>query len=149
MSEEIKNTEETKEQPFHLVAVYGSLLTGLGNHRVMTRAEGELLGEDTTYPDYTMVSLGGFPGLFKEPQGEGTKIKIEVYKVPESGLLGPLDSLEGYSPDYPQNSMYIRELINTTFGKAWIYIYNARSGKDGFKNRIVESGDWREYHSTK
>lgn len=148
MSEETKTTTENKE-PFHLVAVYGSLLTGLGNHRVMTRAEGELLGEDTTYADFTMISLGGFPGLFKEPQGEGTKIKIEVYKVPEKGLLGPLDSLEGYSPNFPKSSMYIRELIKTTFGDAWIYIYNSRSDKDQFKDRIVESGDWREYKSNK
>lgn len=131
----MENTEKT-----HLVAVYGSLLSGLGNHSVMKRAEGKLVGEFTTPAEYTMVSLGGFPGLHK--QGS-TAIKVEVYEVKESGLKGPLDSLEGYNEDDPSRSFYIREKIQTPYGDAWIYFYNGTSHID--VNRIVESGDWKDY----
>lgn len=135
------NTNET----MHLVAVYGSLLTGLHNHSVMKSAKGTLLGEDVTHKNYKMVSLGSYPGLFEVEQSTGVGIKIEVYEVPESGLKGPLDWLEGYSEDDEAGSMYIRKKIPTVYGDAWIYMYNPRSEHDMF-DRVVESGDWRSYY---
>lgn len=125
----------------HLVAVYGSLLTGLGNHGRMVQAEGKLLGEDTLAPEYTMISLGGFPGLYKEGT---TPIKVEVYEVSTEGLEGPLDRLEGYNKENPTNSMYIREKVPTIYGDAWIYFYNSQRRSD---RNIVESGDWRAFRN--
>lgn len=150
MSKETNKTEQiTSSKNTCLVAVYGSLLTGLHNHSVMKDAQGVLVGEDTTYPDYQMVSLGGFPGLFDVGQGKGIGIKIEVYEVPESGLKGPLDWLEGYSEDDERGSMYIRKKINTSYGESWIYLYNSRSEIDAFKDRVVTSGDWKSYYQGK
>lgn len=135
---------ETIDTQYHLVAVYGSLLTGLHNHSVMEYAEGVLLGEDETDPHFKMVSLGSFPGLFEVEEGKGDNIKIEVYKVPENGLKGPLDRLEGYT-EGNKYSMYIRKLIQTKFGRAWIYLYNEEFIEEDYT--LVNGGDWRTYYT--
>ncbi len=125
-----------------LVAVYGSLLTGLGNHRVITHPETNLLGEDVINnhnvnnvdAGFSMYSLGSFPAV---TLGGDTPIKIEVYEVNTSEQMRDLDRLEGYP------SFYNRTLVDTKYGLAWIY-YIEHSGsyvhRDDSK---VESGDWR------
>ena len=118
----------------HLVAVYGSLLSGLGNHRVIQGENTELLGEFTSEPVYSLYSLGGFPGLKED--GE-TAVKMEVYSVDDT-VAKRVDSLEGYSPDRPA-TFYDKKPIETPWGTASVYIYV----DDIPKERLVESGDWR------
>ena len=128
------------EKP-HLVAVYGSLLSGLGNHGVMTEKgpeHYELLGTTKTEPKFTLFPLGGFPGIHEN--GE-TAITVEVYKVSDDLLKNSLDRLEGYLEDTPEQSFYIRKLIPTQFGETYIYIYN----RDINRYPIIEDGDWRNY----
>jgi len=118
----------------HLVAVYGSLLSGLGNHRVIQGENTELLGEFTSESVYSLYSLGGFPGLKED--GE-TAVKMEVYSVDDT-VAKRVDSLEGYSPDRPA-TFYDKKPIETPWGTASVYIYV----DDIPKERLVESGDWR------
>lgn len=120
-----------------LVAVYGSLLSGLGNHGRMVAAEGELVGETQLDPSFTMVSLGGFPGLIR---GGNISPKVEVYRVKNENMP-ILNRLEGFhGPDDP-NNFYNRIEVDTEFGKAFVYTLD-----DDYRNRpIVESGDWRNY----
>ena len=113
-----------------LVAVYGSLRHGLGNHRLLQGAE--FKGLDTTQPEWTMYSLGGFPGLMQE--GE-TPITIEVYEV-DVDTFARLDGLEGYP------RFYNRVEIDTIYGKAWIYFLQDNSYRD---HSIVQSGDWKSF----
>lgn len=116
-----------------LVAVYGSLRQGLHNHAVLGGSE--LVGEDTTTPNYTMVSLGSFPAVHI---GGDTPITIEVYKVNEE-IFHNLDRLEGY-PHF-----YNRTTIDTKYGKAWMYFIDDAPLAT---NKVVENGDWADYLST-
>jgi len=124
--------EETKK---HLVAVYGSLRKGLGNHHVIK--DGELLGEFKTKPEYSLYSLGGFPGLKQE--GE-TSVVMEVYKVDDS-TLKRVNRLEGYDPNSEDNSFYDRVSIDTPYGEAYTFIFVPSIEGRPF----VKSGDWTSY----
>ena len=120
----------------HLVFTYGSLLTGLGNHRVIAAAE--LIGEAITEAGWTLVSLGGFPGAI-----EGGEIAIvgELYRVSDATLAN-LDQLEGNGSFYTR----LERKIITTDGRehtAWIYALPS----ENLNRTIVESGDWREFHA--
>lgn len=125
----------------NLVAVYGSLRSGMGNYRhFLDNNESTLIGSFETDPIYTMISFGGFPGLFKE--GE-TSVVAEVFEVSDR-VFSRLDMLEGYDESDPDSSMYKREKINTPHGEAWIYFYNGNRSKINEDN-IVKEGDWVKY----
>jgi len=121
----------------NLVAVYGSLRNGLGNHRMLTTAEP--YGDDVTEKEWQMFSLGAYPGII--PGGES--INIEVYKVNDL-VFNSLDRLEGYP------SFYNRRIINTKFGDAWIYFLNRPSYISDNKHfKHVEGGDWVDFIENK
>lgn len=118
-----------------LVAVYGSLRDGLGNHRLLANAK--YLGEFTTPKEYSLYALGGYPGL--KQNGE-TAVVMEVYEVtPEEA--NRIDQLEGYSPNRTNNDFYDKVTIDTPYGEAGTYIYMPNIGG----RTLVESGDWKEF----
>ena len=127
----------------HKVFVYGTLLRGYWNHdRCLTGQT--FLKEATTAPEYTMLHLGGFPGIV---EGGKTTIIGEVYEVSEDCLLNKLDRLEGYRPSNPEKSMYIRKTITLTDGtEVYTYIYNrsTRFAGRGTERPAVASGSWRQ-----
>jgi gamma-glutamylcyclotransferase (GGCT)/AIG2-like uncharacterized protein YtfP len=110
------------------VFVYGTLKKGHGNHRLLEGSK--LLGNVITKPMFTMVSLGGFPGVLLEGS---TPIVGEVYEVDEV-TMQHLDYLEGY-PNF-----YDRTQIHTEHGSAWMYFLGP-TYKDS--HDIVEDGDWK------
>lgn len=117
----------------HKVAVYGSLKQGFGNHRLL---EGqELLCKGFTELEcYTMYSLGPFPGVVDDGEGD---IQVEVYQV-DDACFERLDRLEGH-PNF-----YKRELVTIVSGQsvpheAWMYIYQG----DVAGLPIVATGDWQ------
>jgi gamma-glutamylcyclotransferase (GGCT)/AIG2-like uncharacterized protein YtfP len=119
-----------------LVAVYGSLRQGLGNHRILGASK--LVGTTLTPPDWELFSLGGFPGIRKG----SNRVVVEVYHVTEESVADRLDSLEGYrGPDHPHN-FYGKEVVKTEAGDA--EIYTLLKGHE--ESPIVESGDWKAYH---
>lgn len=118
-----------------LVAVYGSLMEGLHNHRYLENSK--LKGCYVTEPEYTLVDLGSFPGLYENGT---TSVNMEVYEV-DSIALEDIDSLEGYMEHNEDLSMYIRKTISTPFGEAFGYMYNSPIKKD----KIIPSGDWKEH----
>lgn len=122
-----------------LVAVYGSLRKNLGNHRLLETSE--YLGEFTTKPEYSLYSLGGFPGLKEKGT---TAVVMEVYSVtPQVDLR--LDMLEGYDRNSNDNTFYDKKTIETPFGTAGVYVY-----VPSVQNRdLVVSGDWKEYYTNK
>lgn len=120
------------------VAVYGSLLSGLGNNIILK--DSLKLGEEVISIPFKMVSLGAYPGLI--PTEDNNNIKIEIYEVSDELFTNKLDRLEGY-PDF-----YNRMEVNTSFGKAWIYFLNDYSFIDNYSLQIVFSGDWKTYLKT-
>lgn len=109
-----------------LVAVYGSLKENYSNHRLLEAAT--FKGVDTQ-EGWTMLSLGGFPGIIA---GEST-IAVEVYEVNEQEMEN-LDRLEGF-PHF-----YNRKIVQTIYGDAWIYYL---SNPEEYNTcTVVESGVW-------
>lgn len=111
----------------HLVAVYGSLRRGMGNHRLLERAQ----YEGTCFVSgFEMYSLGGFP-FIRPDNDKDKKVFAELYKVSDNEFAR-LDMLEGY-PHF-----YNRKQIQTPDGAAWIYFID----QVGDPSMIVEDGDW-------
>lgn len=119
----------------YLVAVYGSLRSGMGNHQYYL-SDSEYKGTFSTEPEYTLHSLQWYPGL---KLNGNTSVVMEVYEVDEETLKN-LNRLEGYYPG-EKSTFYDRIEINTPWGKAFTYIYVNELSKDS----IVESGDWVAY----
>lgn len=109
------------------VFVYGTLRPGEGNFRLMD-GKVEILGE-AQLSGASLYHLGGFPGLKLE--GEGT-VTGTFCKITDGSLPARLDQLEGYP------RMYDREEVQTSRGRAWVYIY--QGGVD--LGRKIASGNW-------
>lgn len=117
------------------VAVYGSLLKTLSNHKLLE--ESEYLGEFHTDPEFSLYSLGSYPGLKKNGI---TSIRMEVYRVSKD-VLKALDQLEGYDKANKEGSYYKRFSLPTPYGLAFSYEYNNPIKSQ----KIVASGNWVEY----
>jgi gamma-glutamylcyclotransferase (GGCT)/AIG2-like uncharacterized protein YtfP len=118
-----------------LVAVYGSLRKGLGNHYYLENAK--YLGNFNTEPIYNLHSLGSYPGL---KENGNTSVVMEVYEVTPIEAHS-IDRLEGYTPGSNSNTFYDKKDINTPWGVASVYLYVSELPK----STIVESGDWKEF----
>ena len=98
----------------HKVAVYGSLKQGYGNHDVLMGVP--LLTKGITLPHFTMLSLGGFPGLVFGDKS----ILVEIYEVDDNGLEH-LDRLEGFPSFYNRVVVPVMTESNA-IDHVWIYI---------------------------
>jgi gamma-glutamylaminecyclotransferase len=133
----------------NLLAVYGTLKKGYGNHRLIERAKLVSFQNAITEKEYYMTGFG-FPYSFKNaPADVAEAIKVELYYFKDEKDLVEIDELEGHP------RWYTRELVDvTTTGgkkcKAWMYLrdyseYNATQ-HDGVGSRIIrEKGvaEWR------
>jgi len=90
------------------VFVYGTLLSGEPNHRLL--ADAELVGAARTEPDFDLVSLGAFPAMIA---GGATAIAGEVYEV-DRPTLDALDRLEGH-----RVSTGAAPSVSTTAARCW------------------------------
>lgn len=112
------------------VFVYGSLMSGLGNHGWLNGTP--LTGATSTKPGFTMVTLGAFPGVVEHGNGI---VKGELYDV-DAITMQMLDQLESNGSFYTRKQVVLE--CKTT---AWIYLldesYLGRSG--------VVNGCWRTY----
>jgi gamma-glutamylaminecyclotransferase len=118
----------------HIVAVYGSLRRGFGNHRLL---EGSTyLGEAMSPAEYTMLHLGGFPGIVR---GGETAIKVELYEVDDDTLYR-LDRLESHPSWYCRQDETFT-LADGTQVEAGVYVLPS-SYNEGGRFAMVTSGDW-------
>lgn len=115
------------------VFVYGSLLSGMHNHRWLypdTNASTKYLGEASIKGD--MFDLGSFPCIL---DGDGV-VQGEVYEVDEY-ILHSLDRLEGHP------SFYKRKEVDYGDGVAWAYfLAHPKAALPP-----VKSGNWRAYYA--
>jgi gamma-glutamylaminecyclotransferase len=115
MEEEYVNEIPTGNS--HVVAVYGTLKSGHGNHdRLMNKAK--FLGTGETFTKYPMV-VSGIPYLI-DRAGKGHHVKVEVYRVTTKELRD-LDGLEGHPDWYVRTALTIKMDKGSTL-TAWVYM---------------------------
>ena len=92
----------------------------------------------------SLFDLGLYPAAVPAPDG---LVWGELYDAVEAPtVLAALDEIEGYRPDDPDRSLYVRSRAAVTLpdGRgecAWVYFYNAPLGR---AQRIF-SGDYLEH----
>jgi gamma-glutamylcyclotransferase (GGCT)/AIG2-like uncharacterized protein YtfP len=111
------------------VFVYGTLLAGESNHRVLRGAR--LLGPATTGAEFALVSLGNYPGMVR---GGETAIAGEVYEV-DAPTLAALDQLEGHPDFYRRTPLWPAD-----FGEVEVYVLTPSQVE---KCPPIASGSWR------
>ena len=115
------------------IFVYGTLMTGFGNNRLLRSSK--LLRTATTRPEFTMLHLGGFPGIVR---GGDTVIHGEVWEVDQS-TLHDLDRLESHPNFYRREDITLSDVED-----AQVYVLPQHWLSQG--NRIILSGDWRNHY---
>lgn len=113
----------------HKVLVYGTLLDGEPNHRLLARAR--FVGDAATMGGFALHDLGFFPGMTRA--GAGVVVG-EVYEV-DDATLAALDRLEGHP------RFYRRTTVSLADGEqVWTYLL----GPEQVEGRpIIRSGSWR------
>ena len=92
-----------------------------------------------------LFDLGIYPAAI--PTEDNGQVWGEVYETSEPGaVLAVLDEIEGYRPNDPARSLYMRVLADVTLEdgrveKAWTYFYNAPLGRA----QRIRSGDYLEH----
>ncbi len=121
---------------WHEVLVYGTLLTGGANHRLLQTDGAVLLDGAASAPGLRMYHLGSFPACARAADAPG--VVGEVWAVtPE--VLRRLDQLEGHP------RFYRRQMVRLADGRA-VETYLIK-GKPGGRFRgapVIEGGSWRE-----
>jgi gamma-glutamylcyclotransferase (GGCT)/AIG2-like uncharacterized protein YtfP len=122
---------------------YGTLMTGFDRrHRLGMDAKMAFRGRG--WIRAALFDLGLYPAAVPDEDG---RVWGEVFELADSSALLPaLDEIEGYRPEDPDTSLYLRRLVpvhldNDTTADAWAYFYNAPLGN---APRIA-SGDYLSY----
>ena len=110
----------------HKILVYGSLRRGIKENEV------RIFG-------YRMFDLGSFPGV-KYTGEMNESIVVEKCEVTDAQLKA-FDEFEGYDPDHPVSSFYLRRNFGISTTDYELYVYNQDVTS---KNRVV-SGDWLKH----
>lgn len=123
----------------NIIAVYGTLRKGQGNHKHFIKPW--LKNRSVTYmgsyleKGFTMSSNGGFPYVWES--SNNLSVAFELYRVenPEvqKELMLSLDYLEGY-PDH-----YDRKIVTIGGWNAWTYLRKEATLP------IILSGNWTSY----
>lgn len=116
--------------------VYGTLKQGHGNNRLLNHPDVKFLGEFVTKPEFTMISLGGFPAVLCEGD---TPVHGELYETENESVIRRVYSLEGYSgTQHAKNNWYDVETIPTKYGDASMFVFR---NADKYKNyERIENG---------
>lgn len=118
----------------HIVAAYGTLMSGYGNHTCLGNSK--MLGKGKT-EDKMIMTARGIPYVSKVKKV--SNISVEVYEVDEK-TLQRLDHLEGHPIFYKREVTKIN-LDGGGEAKAWMYFCTQLAAP------IVESGDYRDSHN--
>ena len=112
------------------VFVYGTLLSGQENHRLLLRSC-LVSAAAQTMPEFELVDLGAFPALV---DGGRTAVAGEVYDV-DDATLERLDSLESHP------TFYERRKIRLADGTSALAYFGKESWTSGRPR--LDCGDWR------
>ncbi len=125
----------------HLFA-YGTLQPGFAPTKI-ARVAAKLRPVGEGFVRGVLYDLGGYPGAVADPNAKGRIGWTEMELPEDEGLLARLDAYEGFDPQAPQTSEYVRErqFVELKAGgtvACWFYRYNRKAG-DADR---VESGAW-------
>lgn len=123
--------------PLTYVFVYGTLRRGGHNHERYLRAARHVTEARTT-PSYTMVSLGGCPGIF---DGGRTHVIGEIYAV-SAQQLEALDRLEGHPRFYYREPIALETVLGPEVDEVQAYFLPAERYRD---RQVIESGNWLSF----
>lgn len=125
----------------HKIFVYGTLLSGHGNHRLL-EGRGTMIGTAISEAKFTMLHLGGFPGIVQK--GE-TAILGEVYEV-DHETLRDLDGLEGHPHFYKRTPITVEMRDAKVPVEAYVLPDSWLSRSN---TSVIESGNWRERNNVR
>ena len=126
---------------------YGTLRPGCGNYRRLLA--GHVIDEqDATARGYALYTHGPFPYAMAERGATVTGSLLTISRASYGEVLGALDQLEGYRPENPEHSHYVRlaRAVEVPFMgftelvAAWIY--EAGPTVDVKAMRRVTDDDW-------
>ena len=117
------------------VFVYGTLLRGQPNHRLLKGAV--FIGDARTEARFELVDLGPFPAM---TGGGVTRVVGELYVV-DASTLSALDRLEGHPRFYRRQRIRVENA-----GAAYAYLVTAEQAR-GLP--VIASGDWRQQQKEK
>jgi gamma-glutamylcyclotransferase (GGCT)/AIG2-like uncharacterized protein YtfP len=130
-----------------LVFFYGTLMTGF-DRRLRIGIDSKMRFRARGWVAAALFDIGLYPAAVPDESG---RVWGEVFELLDRDeVLTALDDIEGYRPDDPDSSLYIRSLVPVNLPEgvteqAWIYFYNAPLGKAP----RIESGDYLEYLKVK
>jgi gamma-glutamylcyclotransferase (GGCT)/AIG2-like uncharacterized protein YtfP len=125
----------------HLFA-YGTLLGGRRPAAIARVAERlAVLGPATVRG--RLYDLGEYPGLVLDPAADA--VHGTIFTVPDEAVLAALDAYEGFAPDAPARSLFVRIPVAATLpdGRAVdcsVYVYN----RDPADAPLIANGRYRE-----
>jgi gamma-glutamylcyclotransferase (GGCT)/AIG2-like uncharacterized protein YtfP len=126
-----------------LVFFYGTLMSGFKRYG-RARIDLALAPAGHGWIQGALFDLGIYPAAIPAMDG---RVRGEVYRMLEAdAVLHALDEIEGYRPDEPDASLYLRCETPRTFddgrlADAWVYFYNAPLGGA----QRIDSGDYLDY----
>ena len=130
-----------------LVFFYGTLMSGFrrpGRARLDPKLQAEGRGSISA----ALFDLGIYPAAIP---ANDARVWGEVHRMLDAdGVLNALDEIEGYRPNEPEQSLYVRVETPVTFedghtATAWAYFYNAPLGRA----QRIESGDYLDHLKVK
>ena len=130
------NTTVKKEEEKHIVACYGTLMEGYGNHGCLGKTP-KMLGAGKT-DEKMLMTASGIPFVSKSKPV--SQIHVEVYEV-DDDVLYRLDCLEGH-PRFYERQITDITLENGEKTKAWMYFCDRGS------NRVIETGNYKDYRKS-
>ncbi len=126
------------------VFFYGTLMTGFDRRQRAGIDERKIAYLGRGFIHAALFDLGIYPAAVPDPDG---RVWGEVYRMlAPDAVLAALDDIEGYCPDEPDASLYMRVetpivLENGTTENGWAYFYNAPLGRA----ERIPSGDYLEH----
>jgi gamma-glutamylcyclotransferase (GGCT)/AIG2-like uncharacterized protein YtfP len=126
-----------------LVFFYGTLMAGFDRRRrAGMDARLSYIGRGSIHA--SLFDLGLYPAAIPATEG---RVWGELYEMADPALvLQALDEIEGYRPDDPDRSLYVRSRAAVTLPDGservgWVYFYNAPLGQA----ERIPSGDYLEH----
>lgn len=111
--------------------VYGTLMTGYGNHRLLE--DYEPVGTASTVEKYEL-RVSGIPFLGRKKGA--TVVKGEVYQV-KAKDIEPIDNLEGHPVFYKRELIWVNIEGQEEPWQCWAYFCDTESGE------VSNTGDYR------
>ena len=85
-----------------------------------------------------LYDMGWFPALHLEP--DGYSVLCDIIQVDDDNLAR-LDDYEGFIPDAPNHSFYVRHLVNIGGLDGFIYEFHEKPDI----SKLILASDWLEY----